>query len=266
MLDVFHRNINYLRISVTDRCNLRCVYCIPAEGVKLINHQDILSFEEILEIVKVGVRWGIDKVRITGGEPLVRRNVVELVRMIAAIKEIKDLSMTTNGILLAQFAPMLKEAGLQRVNISLDTLDPERFSTLTRGGDLNEVLKGIKAAQESGLYPIKINCVIKHSSNEPDAIAVAAFCEKENLQIRFIHEMDLHEGSFSVVEGGEGGHCSTCNRLRLTANGYLKPCLFNDLAYNVREIGIDEAFRMAIENKPKSGSINLNNEFNNIGG
>ncbi len=266
MLDEFHRNINYLRISVTDRCNLRCVYCIPAEGVKLMKHTDILSLEEIAEIVKVGVRWGIDKVRITGGEPLVRRNVVELVRMISSIKEIKDVSMTTNGILLSQFAPMLKEAGLQRVNISLDTLNPETFRTITRGGNIDEVFKGIRAARESELFPIKINCVIKDSSNEPDAVAVAEFCEKEKLQVRFIHEMDLHGGFFSTVEGGEGGHCSTCNRLRLTANGYIKPCLFNDLEYSTREIGIDEAFRLAFQNKPECGSINLHNEFNNIGG
>lgn len=266
MLDAYHRKINYLRISVTDRCNLRCVYCIPEEGVKLINHTDILSFEEILEIVKAGVQFGIHKVRITGGEPLVRRNIVELVKMIAAIDGITDLSMTTNGILLSQFASQLKEAGLQRVNISLDTLDSEKFRAITRGGNIDDVFNGIKAAEEAGLYPIKINCVIKHHSNEPDAIAVAEFCKKEKLQIRYIHEMDLHKGTFSVVEGGDGGHCSTCNRLRLTANGFLKPCLFNDIEYNIRQLGIQEAFQLAIENKPQSGSVNRNNEFNNIGG
>ena len=266
MLDAYHRTINYLRISVTDRCNLRCVYCIPEEGVKLMQHHDILSFEEIAETVKVGIQFGINKVRITGGEPLVKRNIVELVKMISTIDGITDLSMTTNGVLLADYASKLKDAGLQRVNISLDTINPIRFKEITRGGDLNMVLNGIKAAQQSGFNPIKINCVVKQNSNEPDAQKVATFCTENNLLIRYIKEMDLHEGTFSIVDGGDGGHCSSCNRLRLTANGNLKPCLFNDIEYNIRELGITKAFQLAIENKPKCGSINLKNEFNNIAG
>jgi cyclic pyranopterin phosphate synthase len=231
-----------------------------------MQHQDILSFEEITETVKAGIQFGINKVRITGGEPLVRKNIIELVKMISQIDGINDLSMTTNGILLEAYALKLKEAGLQRVNISLDTLNPNRFKEITRGGDIRMVLNGIKAAQQNGFNPIKINCVIKQNSNEPDAQEVAKFCKENNLQIRYIKEMDLHEGTFSVVEGGDGGHCSTCNRLRLTANGNLKPCLFNDIEYNIRKLGITEAFRLAIENKPKCGSINLKNESNNIGG
>lgn len=266
MFDTYHRQINYLRISVTDRCNLRCTYCIPEEGVKLLNHTEILSFEEILEIVKIGAQQGITKVRLTGGEPLVRRNIVELIQMIASVDGITDLSMTTNGIYLSQYALPLKEAGLQRLNISLDTLDAERFKEITRGGNIEAVFDGINAAKENGFNPIKINCVIKNSSKEPDAIAVGNYCSENKLEVRYIHEMNLHEGTFSVVEGGEGGHCSTCNRLRLTANGILKPCLFNDTGYDVRKIGIENAFRLAVENKPKCGSINLKNEFNNIGG
>jgi cyclic pyranopterin phosphate synthase len=186
--------------------------------------------------------------------------------MISKIDGINDLSMTTNGILLEAYASKLKEAGLQRVNISLDTLNPEKYKEITRGGKLEEALNGIKAAQQNGFNPIKINCVIKQNSNEQDAQEVAIFCKENHLQIRYIKEMDLHEGTFSVVEGGDGGHCSTCNRMRLTANGNLKPCLFNDIEYNIRELGITDAFRLAIENKPKCGSINLKNEFNNIGG
>ncbi|MEI6348025.1 MAG: radical SAM protein [Bacteroidota bacterium] len=266
MLDSYHRNINYLRISVTDRCNLRCIYCIPEEGVKLMSHKDILSFEEIVEVVKVGVKFGIDKVRITGGEPLIRKDIVSLVKMISNIHGITDLSMTTNGILLEKFALLLKDAGLQRVNISLDTMDSNKYKIITRGGDINEVFAGIKAAQEAGFSPIKINCVIKDNSAEKDALAVSHFCKLENLEIRYIREMDLHKGSFSIVEGGDGGHCYTCNRLRLTANGNLKPCLFNDLEFNVRQFGIKRAFQKAIVQKPKCGSKNSKNEFNNIGG
>ena len=149
MLDRFNRNINYLRISVTDRCNLRCTYCMPECGVDLISHEEILTFEEITEIVRMGVKLGIDKVRITGGEPLVRRGVVDLVKMIAEIPGIDDFAMTTNGALLDQFAEPLKNAGLHRVNVSLDTLNPDRYKEITRVGDIKNVLVGIKAAKET---------------------------------------------------------------------------------------------------------------------
>ncbi|HFB61706.1 MAG TPA: radical SAM protein, partial [Bacteroidetes bacterium] len=160
MLDRYNRKINYLRISVTDRCNLRCTYCMPASGIKLIPHDEIISFEEIREIVRQGVRDGISKVRLTGGEPLVRKGIVELVHMIASIPGVKDLAMTTNGILLEQFARPLAEAGLTRVNISLDTLSEKRYAEITRGGDIHKVFRGIEAARAAGLSPIKINCVV----------------------------------------------------------------------------------------------------------
>jgi len=153
-----------------------------------------------------------------------------------------------------------------RVNISLDTMDPDRFQTITRVGKLKDVLDGIEAAKEAGLTPIKINCVIKKSKEEPDAVSVRKFCEENDLQIRYIHEMDLESGEFSVVEGGEGGNCVNCNRLRLTANGDLKPCLFSDLAYNIREMGTEKALNESLKNKPKSGTSNQTNRFNNIGG
>jgi cyclic pyranopterin phosphate synthase len=175
MFDRFNRKLNYLRISVTDRCNLRCTYCMPEDGIKLFNHEDILSFDDIAGFTEVAVSWGVTKVRITGGEPLVRKGITFLVSIISKIKGIEDLSMTTNGILLKHFAQKLRSAGLQRVNISLDTIDPEKFKAVTRTGDVNNVLEGIRAAQEAGLFPVKINCVIKNSNEEKDAREVTRF-------------------------------------------------------------------------------------------
>ena len=266
MFDRFKRKINYLRVSVTDRCNLRCNYCMPECGVDLISHKEILSFEEILEVVKVSVELGVDKIRITGGEPLVRKGIVELVEMIAGVPGIKDLAMTSNGTLLEKFAAPLKKAGLHRVNISLDTLDAEKYSKITRVGEIQQVLTGINAAKDAGLNPIKINCVIKTSPMEEDARQVAAFCKENNLEVRFIKEMDLEEGVFSKVIGGDGGHCKSCNRLRLTANGKIKPCLFSDLEFDVRELGAEHAILQSVGLKPKSGTENKINKFSNIGG
>lgn len=266
MYDKFNRKINYLRVSVTDRCNLRCVYCMPAEGVHLMGHEDILSFDEIIEVVREAVALGVDKIRITGGEPLVRRGIIDLVKMISRIKGIKDFGMTTNGIYLEKYAQQLADAGLQRINVSLDTIDPEKYKTITRLGDLNNVLKGIEAAKKAGLVPIKINCVIKKSSNEPDAQAVAKYCSKNGLKIRFIREMDLEKGAYWKVKGGDGGDCKICNRLRLTSDGKIKPCLFSDIEYSVREYGVKQALDKALGNKPISGSISLKNKFSKVGG
>ncbi|MCD4678779.1 MAG: radical SAM protein [Bacteroidales bacterium] len=266
MYDRFNRQINYLRISVTDRCNLRCRYCMPEHGVPMLPHHEILSFEEIVEIVNVGVNMGINKVRITGGDPLVRKNIEELIYLLSQIDGIRDLSMTTNAILLDKYAKILAEAGLHRVNISLDTVDPVKYSYITRGGDIDKVFRGIEAARQAGLLPIKINCVVERSSAEPDAQAVKKFCIQHDLEVRFIHQMDLKNGSFSVVEGGDGGNCRKCHRLRLTANGKLKPCLFNDLEYDVRELGAEQAIKKAVENKPECGTMNNLNKFHNIGG
>ena len=266
MYDRFNRKINYLRISVTDRCNLRCLYCMPEEGVKLLPHGEILSFDEIAAFARVAVSMGIEKIRITGGEPLVRKGIVELVRMISSIGGIKDLSMTTNGTMLTRFAMPLKEAGLQRVNISLDTLDPGKYSIITRGGVLKDALDGIDAAIEAGLTPVKLNCVVKESSREEDAVSVTRFGLEKGIEVRYIRQMDLARGDFGIVEGGDGGNCSICNRLRLTANGLVKPCLFNDLAFDIRKLGNEEAIRMAVEQKPACGSTNYTGEFYNLGG
>jgi len=239
---------------------------MPEEGIKLLRHEDILTFDEITDFTRVAVANGITKVRITGGEPLVRKGIVTLTGMIAGIHGIKDLSMTTNGTLLAEFAADLRDAGLQRINISLDTIDPEKYSFITRKGNLNDVFRGIDAAIKANLVPVKINCVIRESKSERDAMEVAGFCRSNGLEVRFIREMDLERGTFSVVEGGSGGNCSACNRLRLTSVGKLKPCLFNDAEYDIRELGYERAIKMAVEIKPEQGLNNLKNGFYNIGG
>ncbi len=266
MLDRFNRKINYLRISVTDRCNLRCLYCVTGNEIKLLSKNEILSFEELCEIVTVASNLGIDKVRLTGGEPLVKHDIIKLVDMISNTGKVKDFSLTTNGILLEEYAKPLAEAGLHRINVSLDTVDPQKFRYLTRVGDINKVFAGIEAAKKYGLDPIKINCVVKESSDEPDALSVEKYCLQNNLKPRFIKQMNLEEGNFSIVEGGQGGNCKQCNRIRLTCNGKVKPCLFSDLEFDIRQLGIKEAFEKAVKAKPEHGSQNHVNVFNNIGG
>lgn len=266
MYDSFDRKINYLRISVTDRCNLRCVYCMPEEGIKMLQHSEVLSFEEIADFTRIAVGKGINKVRITGGEPLVRKGITGLVEMLSAIEGVSDLSMTTNGILLADFAGDLRNAGLMRVNVSLDTLDADKYREITRGGKLSNVLKGIQAALEAGLTPVKINCVVKQSSAEPDARMVADFAQKLGIEVRYIHQMSLTEGHFSVVEGGSGGDCGSCNRVRLTANGKVLPCLFGEESFDLRTLGAEKALTAAIAGKPACGTFNQKGAFYNIGG
>jgi len=266
MQDSFGRRINYLRVSVTDRCNLRCSYCMPEQGVSLASHDSILSFEEILDVVKIAVKQGIDKVRITGGEPLVRHNITELIAMISKVGGISDLSMTTNAVLLDKHAKNLRRAGLQRVNISLDTMDAQRFSEITRGGDIRPVLLGIETASNAGLLPIKLNCVVEQSLDEPDALQVAAYGREHGYEVRFIRQMDLSTGKFWIVEGGSGGECGCCNRLRLSSEGFIRPCLFSDLKFNIRELGPAEALKRALESKPEFGLSNKNTGFSSIGG
>ena len=266
MYDSFNRKINYLRVSVTDRCNLRCVYCMPEEGIKLMPHKDILCFDEIVDVVKTSVELGVTKVRITGGEPLVRRGIVDLVSMIAKISGINDLGMTTNGQLLSKYANELADAGLNRVNVSLDTMNPDKYRKITRIGNIDTVFEGLKAAVDAKLTPVKINCVVQNSSKEPDAIAVKEYAERNGFQVRFIHQMNLETGYFTKVEGGDGGDCVNCNRLRLTADGLIMPCLFSSQGYNVRELGAKNAILAAVKNKPKHGGVNNVQKFYNIGG
>ena len=239
---------------------------MPEEGVKLQSHSSILTFDEIVSFVEVAVKMGVDKVRITGGEPLVRKGIVDLVAMISSIDGIKDLSMTTNATCLRKYAFELADAGLQRVNISMDTIDPEKYRWITRGGDITEMLDGINAAFEAGLKPVKLNCVIRDNHNEPDARAVTEYGKTIGAEVRYIKEMDLSSGQFSIVEGGSGGNCAICNRIRLTATGKVKPCLFNDMEFDVRELGNEEAIRQAVDKKPVRGSFNKTGNFYNLGG
>ena len=266
MLDPFNRSITYLRISVTDRCNLRCKYCMPADGVKLMNHKDILTYEEITEAVRTLLPFGIRKIRFTGGEPLVRKGFENLVKMVADLNGVEDISITTNGILLADKAQQLADNGLNRVNISLDTLDADKYRKLTRGGDLSKVFQGIEAAKKAGLYPLKINCVKTANFDEVEQKQLEDFCRRNGLQLRNIRQMNLSDGEFWQVEGGDGGNCKMCNRIRLMANGDFKNCLFGEQAFNLRELGIVTAFEQAIASKPLCGVMNSKNEFYNIGG
>ena len=266
MLDSYKREITYLRISVTDRCNLACSYCMPEQLAAGANKNMLLSFGEIAEIVEVLAPLGITKIRLTGGEPLVRKNVDELLRMLAGIKGIRELTMTTNGQLLERQAEALASAGLERVNISLDTLDPLRYRELTRGGDIRRVLKGIEAALAAGLDPVKINGVITPDTTAEEMRDLKAFGQEKGLEVRFIRQMNLGTGKFWRVEGGEGGHCRTCNRMRLTSDGRFIPCLFSDREYSIREYGILEAFTRAVRHKPGRGRVNSRNTFYGIGG
>ena len=281
MIDRFGRTIDYLRISVTDRCNLRCVYCMPSEGISLLRHDDVLRFEEIVEVARAAVDIGVRKIRLTGGEPLVRRGIEGLVAQLAAIEGVAEMAMTTNGLLLTKFAPLLAEAGLHRVNVSLDAIDAERYAALTRGGNVKLVLAGIEAARRAGLLPIKLNCVVGPKNKNVDgpvadgpvanelgrdAEDVAAFARREGLEVRFIEQMDLAGGHFSVVHGGSGGDCRRCNRLRLTSDGQIRPCLFSDLGFCVRRLGAAEAIARAVAEKPSSGSACSNRTISMIGG
>ena len=280
MLDRYGRVINYLRISVTDRCNLRCCYCMP-EGVQDVGMKNILTFEEIWEIVRTGVSLGITHIRITGGEPLVRKGCVNLIRGIREIPGVETITMTTNGVLHGNYAKQLKEAGVDGVNISLDTLDPEEFFKITGKRELQEVLAGIRAAKTAGL-PVKLNAV---NRKELDPIPLVRYAQEENLPIRFIEMMPVGYGKKYVGRSNEelretleavcgnaecmtnreelsrmgsgpavyyqfsdlkvpvgfisaihGKFCDTCNRVRLTAEGYLKLCLCYDEGEDLRRV------------------------------
>ncbi|MCG2677310.1 radical SAM protein, partial [bacterium] len=185
LIDRYNRKISYLRVSVTDRCNLRCIYCMPPEGIKPLRHEDILRFEEIKRIVRYGIDWGIDKVRITGGEPLVRKKVVYLIEALSNLEGIRDLSMTTNGILLKDYAEDLKNAGLQRINVSLDSLDANKFNRITKVRKLSLVLDGIEEALKRGFEPVKINVVIMKGINDDEVLDFAKMSLDQPLHIRF---------------------------------------------------------------------------------
>lgn len=193
MYDNYNRQIQYLRISVTDRCNFRCAYCMPTQGVKMLSHNEILSYEEFLRIIKILSNHGVNKIRLTGGEPLVRKGIIQFIRDITALQSITDLSMTTNGSLLAAMAKKLKTAGLTRVNISLDTINPELFRQITRGGELKQTLKGIEAALAVGLTPVKLNIVLTNIITEQDIAYFVDLIHREAVAVRFIEYMPIGE-------------------------------------------------------------------------
>jgi cyclic pyranopterin phosphate synthase len=207
MLDQYNREINYLRVSITDRCNLRCVYCRPKEGLSLQGHDDILRYEEILRIVAVAVRLGFVKVRVTGGEPLVRRGCVEFLAALNKISGLRDISLTTNGILLEDFASGIYEAGIRRINVSLDSLNSDKYFRITNGGDLQAVLRGIARAEEIGFAPIKINTVVVRGFNEDEVLDFVRLALQKPYQMRFIELMPIGrnqlEGEPSYISGRE---------------------------------------------------------------
>lgn len=195
MKDSFGREINYLRVSLTDRCNLRCEYCMPEKGIDKLRHEDIMTLEDTYEVIKVFVDLGIDKIRFTGGEPLVRLGIVDLISKVAKLDGVREIAMTTNGALLEKYAKDLKEAGLTRVNISLDTLDEHKYREITRGGELEKVLNGIKEAKEVGLTPIKINTVLIGGFNDDEIQALVNLTKDDDIHIRFIELMPIGEAA-----------------------------------------------------------------------
>jgi len=308
--DSFNRPINYLRISVTDRCNLRCIYCMPTEGIKPLPHSEILSYEEVCLVAKAAAELGINKVRLTGGEPLVRSHLSSLVQMLAEVEGIDDLSLTTNGVLLGQYARELKAAGLKRVNISLDSLRPERFERITRIGRLEDTLRGIETAKAAGLHPIKINMVVMRGINDDEIIDFARMTVEKGWHVRFIEFMPIGEeqqegegrfmpisditqrieslgilephtldgsgpakyfrlpqakGTIGFISPVSEHFCFKCNRLRLMAEGKLRPCLLSDEEIDLRGpirrgVSVDEVKRLieqATEAKPEGHKLQV---------
>ncbi len=323
--DSFQRPIDYLRISVTDRCNLRCIYCMPSEGVRLMSHDAILTYEEIYTIARAAAELGISKVRITGGEPLVRSGLPELIRMLAQIDDLDDISLTTNGLLLGRYAAELKQAGLRRVNVSLDTLKPDKFEFITRcRNKLSDVLEGIEVARMVGLNPVKINTVVMSGINDDEIPDFASKTINDEWHVRFIEFMpfagegdtasqffsasDIRKriellgklesclpsigngpakyfrfpnarGTIGFITPVSEHFCFHCNRLRLTADGKLRPCLLAEdeidlkqpLRSGVSSTGLKQLIKEAVVNKPlrhhlAEGYIPKDRSFCQVGG
>ena len=312
-IDQYGRVIDYLRISITDRCNLRCRYCMPADGIETIDHEEILSYEEIRRIVEAGAELGIKKIRLTGGEPLARKGAAKLVAMLNKIEGIEEVAMTTNGILLSKYGKELAEAGLERVNISLDSLDPQKFKEITRFDKYQQVVEGIKTALEVGLDPVKINVVVMKGINDDEILDFVNLTREYNIHVRFIEFMPsgdkkaeqeerylgIHKikkrikqeekiiptefdtgngpayyyqvkdslGSIGFISAISNHFCSECNRLRLTATGQLRPCLFSENEIDLTQAvhnsngAIKEKFIETVEQKPKGHSLGAEDEF-----
>jgi GTP 3',8-cyclase len=282
MQDGFGRRIEYLRISVTDKCNLRCVYCMPEEGLPWLKRESLLSYEEIAEVVGVMAPLGLSRIRLTGGEPLVRRDLPHLVRLLRAIPGISDIALSTNAVLLEETAEELRAAGVDRLNVSLDSLVPARIDDISRRpGSADRIFAGLDAAERAGFSPIKINCVVMRGRNDDEVEAFARITRERPWHIRFIEVMPTGEnldvsasefvsademlerigriGELAPVAGPKGNgparyyafpgapgtigvitpmshnYCDTCNRMRLTADGQLRPCLFGSIQTNLRD-------------------------------
>ncbi|TVR68403.1 MAG: radical SAM protein [Spirochaetaceae bacterium] len=266
MFDSFGRRIDYLRISITDRCNLRCTYCMPCGHFRPLVPQRILTLEEILDTVVAAADLGIRKIRLTGGEPLVRRGVVELVRSISAVPGIETVGITTNGILLARFARDLKEAGLKALNVSLDTLDPERFREVTQRGRVESVIAGIVAAREAGIERIKVNTVVGPETSEHDLAAIRAFCRRHGLIHQRIALYSLESDKHDNHECDRPLPCEECNRIRLLSTGLLKPCLHSNEEVQLDLANPAESLRRTVALKPERGTVCTNRSMIEIGG
>lgn len=315
--DRYERVIDYMRISITDRCNLRCVYCMPQKGVKLFEHKEILTYEEIVRIAGIAACLGVKKIRITGGEPLVRKDILYLISSLKDINGIEDISLTTNGILLEKYAQGLADSGLDRVNISLDSLRPDRYKEMTRGGDIRPVINGMHAAEEAGLLPVKINVVPIRNLNNDEIPDFARMTLTTPRHVRFIEFMpigsrdlwsderyistdELKETVAKIApimpvrlrkrgpakyfrfDGAPGvigfisalthHFCRDCNRLRLTADGKLRPCLFSETEIDLKpalrkqmsDKEIERLLRLAIEVKPEGHNIDQRDDLSSL--
>ena len=294
MKDVLGRSITYLRLSVTDLCGLRCRYCMAEEGVHKCEHREICSFEELQNFAQAAVQLGIKKIRLTGGEPLVRRGIIELCDMLRAVPGVEELCLTTNGIRLPQLALPLRQAGVDRLNISIDSLRPDRYRKITRTGDLEAVIRGIHAAEAAGFRQLKLNCVLMGGVNDDEIKDFVALTQKKPWQVRFIELMPMgvcagwpHErflpaqsvldrvpelrpagqsgvaklyrlpgaqGTVGLIEPMSCAFCGDCTRIRITADGKLKPCLHSDAEVSLRGLtgkALEDAIRQGILMKPK---------------
>lgn len=303
MIDSYGRNINYLRISVTDLCNLRCRYCMPEEGITKIQYNEILRLEEIYELAKTFVSLGVNKIRITGGEPLIRKGILNLIENIGKLEGIKDFAMTTNGILLKKYAKDLKSAGLNRVNVSLDTLDAKKYYDITKVGSHKDVLEGIEEAKRVGLAPIKLNTVLVGGFNDTEIEDFVNLTKNEEIDVRFIELMPIGQAkdwsldkfisnktvlekvkelkeitkedvsspaNYYKLPNGKGRvglinpisckFCTNCNRVRLTADGKVKPCLHSNDEIDLRSAlrngeDVKKIILNLIKNKPKEHNL-----------
>lgn len=298
MIDRYGRKIEYLRLSVTDRCNLRCIYCMAEDGVCKKRHSDILSIEELTEIAQASYHLGVRKIRLTGGEPLVRRGLLTLCKSIKAIDPAIELGMTTNGTLLAPMAQKLKAAGVDRLNISLDTLNPDTYQAITRLGRLDDVLSGLKAAEDAGFENTKINAVLIGGVNDNEVFKLMSLAKDNPLSVRFIELMPMdivrgwdkrrflstevverhlshadmitydgvariyqpsgYKGTVGIISPLSHSFCDRCNKIRVTADGKLKPCLHSSEEINLRGLHgeeLTEAIRQGVYNKPKCHNL-----------